>query len=581
PHLERPETPPNPSAVMPFGRDSDFIEPGTTLEQLDRKCAVPGSRTALVGLGGVGKSQLAIEYAHRRRERSPSTWVFWVHASNAARFEASYRDIADFVKIPGRKNPKANIFRLVYDWLRDARRSWVLVLDNVDDAGFLSEPCTDRGLSGDGSQPLKAYLPQCQNGAILVTTRNRSAALELVERRDVIAVEPMSEADAAALVEKKLEGIEESDEVGELAAALEFMPLAIVQATSYIAHRALRCSVHQYLEKFQESDRKRTSLLNFEKGQLRRDRDAKNSIIITWQISFDHIRHVRPSAADLLSLMSFFDRQGIPEALLRSREGQSDVPEKHGDDDDDDDTSDSSTDCGGSEDEDGDRDEKFEDDVSTLRDYSFIAVTAGRLNFEMHRLVQLATRKWLEAHGQQERWKHQFIKNLCLALPTGEHENWTACQALFPHAKSAAAQRPKGQESLEMWATILYRAAWYAEQVGNWVEAEEMSVTALKTRKKLLGQEHEDTLWSLSLVGNVHSLRGRWEKGESLGVQVMETRKSKLGADHPDTLTSMDNLAMTYRSQGRWKDAESLGVQVVDTRKSKLGADHPSTLTSM
>src|SRR5207247_1408312 len=116
------------------------------------------------------------------------------------------------------------------------------------------------------------------------------AALELVERRDIIAVEPMSEVDAVALLEKKLEAIEESDGVGELATVLEFMPLAMVQATSYIAHRAPRCSVRQYLEEFRKSDRKRSSLLDFEKGQLRRDRHAKNSIIITWQLSFDHIR---------------------------------------------------------------------------------------------------------------------------------------------------------------------------------------------------------------------------------------------------------------------------------------------------
>lgn len=184
----------------------------------------------------------------------------------------------------------------------------------------------------------------------------------------------MSEADAAALLEKKLEGIGESDGTSELAPALEFMALAMVQATSYIVHRAPRCSVRKYLKKFQEGDRKKTSLLNFEKEQFRRDRGAKNATIITWQISFDHIRHVRPLAADLLSLMSFFDRQGISEALLQSRNGQSDVRETHSgdvadvnsdvdedkddDDDEDGDQSDSSTDCEG-------RDED-EDYVSTL-----------------------------------------------------------------------------------------------------------------------------------------------------------------------------------------------------------------------
>ena len=108
---------------------------------------------------------------------------------------------------------------------------------------------------------------------------------------------------------------EDRDDIIELAAALAHIPLAIVQATAYISKRASRCSVRQYLEQFQKSDRKETGLLNHEGGQLRRDREAKNSTIITWQISF--IRPTQPSAADLLSLTSFFEQSRISEALLK------------------------------------------------------------------------------------------------------------------------------------------------------------------------------------------------------------------------------------------------------------------------
>jgi hypothetical protein len=74
---------------------------------------------------------------YRTQDRSPETWVFWVHVSNAARFEQSFRDIANCVKISGRQNPQANIFQLVHDWLRnDTKRKWVLILDFVDDAGL-------------------------------------------------------------------------------------------------------------------------------------------------------------------------------------------------------------------------------------------------------------------------------------------------------------------------------------------------------------------------------------------------------------------------------------------------------------
>ena len=96
-------------------------------------------------------------------------WVFWAHASNAARFEQSFREIANCVMISGRQNPKANIFQLVHDWLRDERKGkWVLILDNVDDAGFLvaaygtgqDEPTNSLG-SGK-SRPIISYLPSAK-----------------------------------------------------------------------------------------------------------------------------------------------------------------------------------------------------------------------------------------------------------------------------------------------------------------------------------------------------------------------------------------------------------------------------------
>jgi hypothetical protein len=289
-------------------------------------------------------------------------------------------------------------------------------------------------------------------------------ALKLVEQRDIIGIEPMTRADALKLVAKKLGGDDDSEDVVELAAVLEFMPLAIVQAAAYISQRVPRYSMRQYLQDFRRSDRKRTSLLNYDGEQLRRDREAKNSIIITWQISFDHIREIRPSAADLLSLMSFFDRQGIPEALLRSRDEQRNSRHDQKENNDDNHTD---IDAGYSDDDkdNGSRsnvNDGFEDDILALRNYSFISVNIDGTTFEMHGLVQLATREWLKASKQQEWWKEQFIKNLCVELPTGEYKNWVKCQTLFPHAQSAVAQQPEEQDSLKDWTSILYKAAWYA-----------------------------------------------------------------------------------------------------------------------
>src|SRR5204862_2646302 len=137
--------------------------------------------------------------------------------------------------------------------------------------------------------------------------------------------------------------------------------------------------------------------------------------------------------------------------------------------------------------------EEFEDDIQVLRDYSFISST-GAAAFEMHGLVQLAMRKWLEAHGQLERWKQQYIKNLCEEFPPGNYENWEKCLALFPHAKAAVMQQPKREDSLREWATLLYNAAWYALTRGILADAEMMSVKSMKVRKKLLGPECMETV---------------------------------------------------------------------------------------
>ncbi|KAK2589784.1 hypothetical protein QQS21_012535 [Conoideocrella luteorostrata] len=84
------------------------------------------------------KSQLAIEFAYRARERSSGTSVFWIHVSNISRFEQGFRDIATSIKLPGRQDPKANIFQLLNEWLQDeAEGPWVLILDDVDDASYL------------------------------------------------------------------------------------------------------------------------------------------------------------------------------------------------------------------------------------------------------------------------------------------------------------------------------------------------------------------------------------------------------------------------------------------------------------
>ncbi|RYP70034.1 hypothetical protein DL771_005725 [Monosporascus sp. 5C6A] len=530
--LEPLEPTPPPFASIPFHRDPTFVDRGDILNQVDLICSEPAGRVALVGLGGVGKSQLAVEFAHRIAARSADSWL-----SNE-------------------RNGK-----------------WLMILDSADNYDVLYSVSEN---TNDG-RPLATYLPQSQNGSIILTTRKKDLAFRLTGAYPrIIEIGPMTQEEALMLLKNRLSSLSDVDVAAELVRVLDRIPLAISQAAAYIQMRTPRSSLTQYLAEFQKSEAKRVRLLSHDAGDLRRDLrqdgGASNAILTTWQVSFDHIRSERPSAADLLSLMSFFDRQGIPESLLRPSSDTKDATQAIG--------LEAVTESE-SDDSDGDTESGFEDDIATLRDYCLIMVSDAANTFEMHGLVQLSTRRWLEAQGLQEDFKEQYVLLMASSFPTGHYENWATCQTLFAHAEAAVEYQPIENNLKEKWAGLLHNGGWYAWLQGRYAVAERMLRKARRTREERLGKENAITLESISLFAMVLSDKGLYEDAEKLNMQVMDIRKMKLGADHPDTLTSMANLASTFWKQGRLKEAEKLEVQVVETLKMKLGTDHPHTLTSM
>lgn len=311
------------------------------------------------------------------REVSPETWVLWIHASNAARYEQGVRDIAELANIPGRSDPKADINTLFRNWLRQpSTGSWLIVLNNADNVDFLLE-------RKDGQASLYGCLPVCDNGTILITSRSMPAAIKLVERKEIVSIPPIDELQAIALLEKKLEPHEDNR---ALAVALEYMPLAITQAAAYIQQRGKRWPIQKYLNKLQRSNDSKITILDENAGDLRRDPEAHNAIVLTWRISFEHIRRVRRSAADLLSLMCFCDRHAIPSILLRPQ--SSDIRKDTGPLDltrDPADLSDTGSEHSSAAEDD------FDDDIMMLEGYAFVSSTKDSSTFEMHRLIQLAT----------------------------------------------------------------------------------------------------------------------------------------------------------------------------------------------
>ncbi|KAI9778954.1 MAG: hypothetical protein M1839_007765 [Geoglossum umbratile] len=530
---------PAPSSTVPFRRDPHFID-RKIFTEIKYKSQQSASRVALVGLGGVGKSQIAIEYAYQVRDESPTTWVFWVHAGTQARFEEGYRRIAETARIGGWDNPKANVLRLVRNWLCDESNGrWVMIIDNADDWGVFFPPLNrtqaiGADKLGQAAESLSEFLPQSPNGSILITSRSRDVAYRLTGSQTYVReVKPMDKGDALALLRKKLSFDADEHNAIELLQVLDYMPLAITQAAAYIEQRAPRMTISRYLDEIRRSDHDQARLLKKDVGDSRRDDRVSNSIITTWQISFEYIRKDLPTAARLLSLMN--------------------------------------------EDQEAD----LEEDIHTLTNYSLIEMNEDGSEFEMHRLVQFSMKKWLELYDELDRWKGMYVTLMNDSYPVGRHENWTVCQALFPHAQAVIACRPTDVKSLEVWASVLFKAAWYTSEMGNYQAAQEVGLSALEAREATLGAEHPETLNSINSLGVVLDWQGKYIEAEAMHRRALEANERVLGPEHPSTLTSMANLASTYRNQGRWKEAEELFVQVMETRKRMLGKEHPSTLTSM
>ena len=331
-----------------------------------------------------------------------------MHASTRARFEEAYRNIADRLQLPERTDPKTDVLRLVSDWLLDETNGqWVMVVDNADDLGVF---CQRDEADVDMQTSLATFLPQSVNGAILVTSRSKDAAYRLVggynNMKEVLA---MNEGEGLQLLRNKLRHPPPEDSALELLRELDYIPLAITQAAAYIGRRA-RMTVPRYVEELRKSSEKRESLLRWDAGELRRDVSASNSVVTTWITSFEQLRKERRSAAELLSLMSFFKPQGIPETTLRHYSKHL-VSEPGAWD----------------EEEEREIESAFDEDLDTLQAYSLVSMMADAETCEMHASVQFCTRVWLVSLGDAEQWERIYLMLMAKELPSGKYENLAKC----------------------------------------------------------------------------------------------------------------------------------------------------------
>lgn len=209
------------------------------------------------------KSQLAIEYAFRVRDRSQDTWVFWIHAGSTARILEGYRNIAERLKLPVDGQDDTDLLLRVHNWLSAEKNGhWLMIIDNADDFSAFS---FITGENDNASDNLTRFLPRSQKGSILITSRSRAVAFRLTGATEhLITVERMNPIEAVQLLKQKLKSILNQDHQPEstrdqsdmeaLVFELDYMPLAVAQAAAYIGQRAPRFTLSTYLQRLKRRD---------------------------------------------------------------------------------------------------------------------------------------------------------------------------------------------------------------------------------------------------------------------------------------------------------------------------------------
>ena len=244
---------------LPFLRTRRFIGRTEKLKGLEEKLIISHDcrKLALVGLGGVGKTQVALELAYTVKERWPEYSVFWVPAISAESFEQAYRDIATRYSIalnPEEEDPKDPVWRYLNS---DSADKWFLIVDNPDDQEILF------GTSGE-LRGVTDYLPESENGLMLFTTRHREVAVSLIGN-EVIGIQEMDREEAERFLERSLtrkELLHDQTVTRELLNELTNLPLAIAQAAAYlntmqISIRDSLISSEEYRTGFNQSPKSR------------------------------------------------------------------------------------------------------------------------------------------------------------------------------------------------------------------------------------------------------------------------------------------------------------------------------------
>lgn len=530
--------------TVPYTRNPHFTGRDDLLSHLERQFARRAAdepttihRAALTqaqaikGLGGIGKTQTAIEYAYRAREQGRYTHTLWISAASEEAALASFAAFTD--QVPALRQQKESDQRALANralrWLEQRPEPWLLIYDNADETSFLP-----------------AYLPTAGRGSLLFTTR-ASAVGALAPSLEVDALS-LSEGIQLLLRRAGREGEvsrEEREKVSAIVLALGRFPLAIDQAGAYLEETG--CSLQDYLQLYQQHQ---YELL------ARRGKQASgypDSVATTWSLAFERIEERNPAAAELLRLCAFAAPDQIPEELLT--EGAAFWPAIL---------------------QEAVRDRlRFNQMLSTLLDFSLIKRMGRERQLSIHRLVQVVQQARMTPE-EQHQWAERLVLAVQAVFPRKPEElaSWPGCERLLPQALACSTLIEQHQVLQASAAELLNRTGRYLSERGLYRQAEPLVRRALSIREQFLGPDHLAVATSLYSLGVLCWRQGNYAEAEPLHLRALHIREQQLGDAHLDVAKVLNDLAALYYNQGKYEQAEPLYLQTLRIYEEHLGPEH-------
>jgi hypothetical protein len=509
---------------VPHHRNPNFTGREELLQNLRTALASEQSAAltqAIHGLGGVGKTQLAVEYAYRFSHEYEVVW--WLAAESPATLALDYAALAQPLALPEKEAADQNLaIAAVRHWLNHHDR-WLLVFDNAPEV-----------------EALHGYLPQAATGHVLITSRNPNWR----RLAQPLAVSTFALEESIDFLCKRT-GQTDRDAALKLAEALDHLPLALAQAAAYIEETGK--SVADYLALYQQH---RQKLLSRAKPSA----DYPYTVATTWELSFQAVQRQCAAATDLLHLCAFLAPEEIPWDLLQPALSQVEPLKTSA------------------------LADPLESDtaVAELRRYSLLEVKGQSLS--LHGLVQQVIQDRLP-EAECMHWQEMAVRLVTKIFPfqSDDVRTWPACRQLLAHALLLS----EAEIALDNVAFLCNQVGVYLQARANYAEAEPLYRRSLEIQESQFGVEHHAVGTSLNNLASLFRLQGKYAEAEPLYHRSLAIGEKHLGSEHTDVAASLNNLAELLRSQGKYVEAEPLYRRSLAIWEKQLGIEHSLVATGL